>query len=40
MSSMWEKAVSLAINRRFPQEGSALNTAVVWLWLVLLSLGC
>lgn len=29
MSSMWEKAVSLAINRRFQQEGSALKAAVV-----------
>lgn len=29
MSSMWEKAVSLAINRRFQKKGSALKAAVV-----------
>lgn len=29
MSSIWKKAVSLAINRRFQQEGSALEAALV-----------
>lgn len=31
MSSKWEKAVSLAINRRSQQEDSVLKTAVVQL---------
>lgn len=35
MSSKWEKAVSLAINRRLQQEDSALKTAVAQLWLLL-----
>lgn len=35
MSSKWEKAVSLAINRRSQQEDSVLKTAVVQLWLLL-----